>query len=288
MDRGEIRLGFERVVVAGRHRRIGILEAVAGYGEHYPARTRLPKLEKSGHGGRARGLYKDSLTLGKPSLGRQDVLVGDHANCAVAFRDCGVCACPTRGVADANCGGDRVWGFDDTVMEYGRRTGGLEAHHSRKHRGAPKLVKFTVTLPVGGHVAGVSHREDVEVRGVSKLFDDLERSRLLSLDAVRVDRIDDGDSVESTEFPNKAQSVVEISPHGDHLCAVEVGLDEFSARDLARRQKDRAQNPGTSRIGGRGGGGVAGGSADDRARPSLKRFRNGDCHSAIFEGARRV
>ena len=145
-------------MIVGRHRGIGILEAVAGNGEDYPAGARLSELEEACDGGRACGLNKNSFTFGKPALGGQDVLVGDYADRAVAFRDGGVCALPAGGVADANCGGDRVWGFDDAVMEDGRRTGGLKAHHARKHRGAPQLVKFTVTLPIGGDVAGVSDR----------------------------------------------------------------------------------------------------------------------------------
>ena len=100
-SRDKVRLGLERAVVAGGHRGIGILQTMAGHGEDDPARTCLSKLEESGHGGRARWLYKNPFTLGKPALGGQNVCVGDDTDCAVTFLECGVCALPAR--RDCRC-----------------------------------------------------------------------------------------------------------------------------------------------------------------------------------------
>ena len=53
------------------------------------------------------------------------------------------------------------------------------------------MVKFAITLPIGRDVASIADRQNVDIRRVAQFLDNFEGRGFLSLDAERVDRIDD-------------------------------------------------------------------------------------------------
>ena len=61
----------------------------------------------------------------------------------------------------------------------------------------------------------------------------LERRSLLSLDPVRVDRVDDLDVPLLADLADDAQRVIEIAAHGDHARAFYQRLNEFTDGDGA-------------------------------------------------------
>ncbi len=124
----------------------------------------------------------------------------------------------------------------------------------------------------------------MKIRSVSEFLDDFERSGLLSLDAIRIYRVDDGDPLEPAEFANEPQGIIEIAAQGDYFCAIKVGLNKFSAGDLAGGEKDRAEHARPGRIGRRSRRSVAGGGADHRGGSLFESLGNRDRHSAILEG----
>ena len=151
-------------------------------------------------------------------------------------------------------------------------------------------MELAVALPVGGDVARVAHRQDVDVGGIAEFVHDLEGSGFLSLDAEGIDGIDDGYPRRrvAADLAHQAQGVVEISVHLHHARAVRYRLDEFAHGDFACREEDDAPQPGPGGVGGGGGAGVARGGADDGARALLARLGDGHRHAAVLEAPRRV
>ena len=121
-----------------------------------------------------------------------------------------------------------------------------------------------VALPVGRDVAGVADRQHVDVGRVAERVDDLERRRLLALDAGRVDRVDQLDGVGLGELAGHGEAVVEVALDLDQGRAVRDGLAQLAHRDLAVGHEHGTRHPGLGRVGGRAGTGVAGARADDR------------------------
>ena len=70
-------------------------------------------------------------------------------------------------------------------------------------------------------------------RRVAEHVDDLERGRLLALDAQRVDRVHDLDARLLAELAHDVERVVEVAVHGHHARAVDERLRELAQRDLA-------------------------------------------------------
>ena len=97
--------------------------------------------------------------------------------------------CARSRVADADRSGDRLR-VDDRVASTSGAAPAAWKPHIRGVRVPTPRPRTRVTPPVGRDVAGIAHRQAVHVRGVAELVDDLERSRLLPLDADRVDRVD--------------------------------------------------------------------------------------------------
>ena len=112
----------------------------------------------------------------------------------------------------------------------------------------PLSEKLTIAFPISGDVAGVSNRKNMEIRGVSKFFNNLKSGCFLTFDPVRIDRIDDGNALESAEFTDEPQGIVKATTQGDDLCSVKVRLHELAACDLARREQDRAKDAGAGGI----------------------------------------
>src|SRR4051812_43194434 len=68
-----------------------------------------------------------------------------------------------------------------------------------------------------------------DIRRASELLDELERSRLLSFDAVRVRRVDDGVAVAFRELERRRERILECSVDRDEATA-----DRTHLTDLAR------------------------------------------------------
>ena len=70
---------------------------------------------------------------------------------------------------------------------------------------------------------------------VAEHVDDLERGRLLALDAHRVHRVDDLDAGPLAELAHDLERVVEVAVHRHDARAVDQRLRELPQRDLALR-----------------------------------------------------
>ena len=134
-------------------------------------------------------------------------------------------------------------------------------------------------LPTGRHV---------DVRRVAEGVHDLEGSRLLALDARRVDAVDQRDGVVLGELAGQLQAVVEVALDLQQPCAVRQRLRHLAERDLALRHQHGADHPGAHGVGGGGRAGVAGRRADDRVGALLSGLGDRERHAAVLEGAGRV
>ena len=123
---------------------------------------------------------------------------------------------------------------------------------------------------------------------LAQLLDHLEGGRLLALDPVRVDRVDELDRVLVGELADDRQRLVEVALQGDHAGAVHQRLDELADRDLALGDDDGAAHAGLGGVGGGAGGRVAGRGADHGLGAGALGARDGDRHPAVLEGARGV
>ena len=171
-----------------------------------------------------------------------------------------------------------------------RGAGGLEAPHARGllREAASGFGVLAVALPVGGDVAGVADRQAVDVGGVAEHVDDLERRRLLALDAELVDAVDQAHRVVDRQLAGQREAVVEVALDLQQLGAVHERLGQLAHRDLALRHEDGAGDAGARGVGGGAGAGVAGGGADDRLRALLDGLADGHRHAAVLERAGRV
>ena len=117
---------------------------------------------------------------------------------------------------------------------------------------------------------------------------DLEGAGLLALDPELVDRVDQRDRVAGGEPADELQGDVEVAAQRDHPGTVHQRLGQLAGGDLAVGDDHRAAQPGPGGVGGRRGGGVAGGGAHDRpgALADGRRHRTG--HAAVLERPRRV
>ena len=141
---------------------------------------------------------------------------------------------------------------------------------------------------MAGDVAGVPHRGQVVVGSAAQRVTDLERRRLLPLEPVGVDRIDQHGRVPLGEDPGHLQGRVEVPVDLQQAGPVDQRLGHLPGGDLSGGNQDRAHDPRLGGVGGRRGAGVAGRRAYDHARPRLDRLGDGQGHPAVLEGARGV
>ena len=92
--------------------------------------------------------------------------------------------------------------------------GRLGSVHARQ-RCAALFVELAESAPVGGNVARITDREEHAVRSHSKLLEDLQGRRLLSLDAEWVDGIDHGVTGRLGEGPHHLEGAIEVAAHRD-------------------------------------------------------------------------
>ena len=85
----------------------------------------------------------------------------------------------------------------------------------------------------------------------AELLEHLERRRLLTLEPVRVDRVQERERAALDELAHEPKRVVEVALHRDHPRAADLGLGELPARDGALRQDDGQADAGPAAVGGR-------------------------------------
>ena len=100
----------------------------------------------------------------------------------------------------------------------------LKAHHLRKGLYLSVFFEFPITLPIRGNISRVPYRDEMIIRVSLKRFTDLKGAGLLSLDAVRIQRIDKGYRIFTGYLFYEFQCFIEIPFDGKHLSAVDYGL----------------------------------------------------------------
>ena len=164
----------------------------------------------------------------------------------------------------------------------------LDAEHPGQLVTAAEILEFLVALPVGGDVPGVADGEDVDVGRVAELLNDLEGRRLLTLDAVGIDRIDDGEVAGLAQFTDEAQGVVKVPPDGDDGRPVDVGLDHLAPRDASGGEEDGALHAGARSVGCSCRGGIPRGGAENGVGTLFGGLGDGHGHPAILERPGRI
>ena len=139
-----------------------------------------------------------------------------------------------------------------------------------------QLAALVEAAGVGACVpaAAVGKREHVRRR--AQLLDDLERSGLLPLDAVRVERVDEHELVVPGELLCRVERLVEAAADLEQPRAGGDRLEELRCGDAACRDEHDRTQAGPRGVGGCGGGGVPGRRADDCPRSGLERARDSD------------
>ena len=125
----------------------------------------------------------------------------------------------------------------------------------------------------------------MEVGRVAERVDDLERRRLLALDAVRVDRVDDRDRRPLAQLAHECRGVVEVAADLQHRGAVDERLGQLAERDVALGDEHRARQAGPGRVGGGRRRRVAGERAHHRLGAFLDRLGDGQRHAPVLERA---
>ena len=161
-------------------------------------RRRQPVSQDPGHRRRRGGLAEDALARGEQAVGVEDLLVGDRGDPPPRAGDGVHRLLPARRVADPDRRGDRLRLGDRLAVDQRGGALRLEAVQDRRR---PVLLEAP---PPGGDVAGVADRDRERVGWPAELVAGLERGRLLALDPVRVDRVDQLDRV--APWPARARS----------------------------------------------------------------------------------
>ena len=275
--------------------------AVVGSLRPCPVSTQTTRASRSslacgrgpGHAGHAGGrgrLAEDPLLAGEGPVGRQDLVVADGVDPA-ARRVASVDRLGPRGrVADPDGGRDRVGSLDPVADHERRRAGRLEAPHPRSVADDAGRGVLAEALPVGADVAGIADRDGQDLRRPAQVVADLEGSRLLALEAERVDRVDQGDRVvvllgERTHDPER---LVEVAVDRHDSCPGDQRLEQLADGDLALGQDDDDLHAGGRTVGGRRRGRVAGRGAHDRPGTGLGGLGHGEHHAAVLERSGRV
>src|SRR6185312_16460253 len=138
---------------------------------------------------------------------------------------------------------------------------------------------------VGAGIAPTAVWEREHSRRPAELLDELEGRRLLTLEPVGVERVDEHVSPTLRQPASRVERLVERAPHLQDAGAERAGLSELPQRNGAGWLQYERGEAGTGRIGGGRGGRVSGGGADNGERSFLDRLRDRDRHPAVLERA---
>src|ERR671936_2452554 len=146
-------------------------------------------------------------------------------------------------------------------------------------------MQLAETFPVGGDISGIAHR-DVELRRrPTQLLDDLERRRLLSLDAEGVDRIDERNAGLLGDLSDHLKRSVEGAADKNDVGAVRDRLRQLAGRNAACWHHYDGVQPAGGGIRRRRRAGIAGRRAEQCLRTGFHGLCGGDSHTAILERA---
>src|SRR5439155_9875229 len=179
--------------LAGDHRSgvldrdVRVLEPVARDDADQSLRLRAVLQRARDRRGRS-GLAEDPLVRREPALRLEDLLVGDRVDPPARLPEGFDRLLPSGRVADADRRCDRLRPLDRMSHDDRGGAGCLKAEDPR-----PAATVFFEAPPPGGHVARVANWNGDRVGRRTKVVTDLERRRLLPLDAKRIDRVDELD-----------------------------------------------------------------------------------------------
>ena len=162
-----------------------------------------------GDAGRARRLAEDALQLRDAAGPVEDLLVRRRHEAALrlARGARGLLAAHRR--ADADRRRDRLGPRDVDALQHRRRAGRLAAQHprpvGRRRRAATASLK---PAPVGRDVAGVADRQHSQ-SGTPISSTISQRRRLLALEPVRVEVVDERDRMRVAQLADEPQGIVE-------------------------------------------------------------------------------
>src|SRR3954468_10235079 len=243
-------------------RGVRVLQAVAGEDADDGRRGRValdppPTAgHESRHGSRRRRLAEDPFPRREEPIRVEDLLVRDRGDPPARRGHRRHRLLPARGVADADCRGDRLRALDRMTLDQRRSPCRLKAVENWSG------LRLAESPPPRRDVPRVADRDRERARGLAEFLQHLERSRLLALDAVRMDRVDEFDRVTIRELADDPQGVVEVPAQGDHPRAVHERLRQLADGDLSFRNDHRPAHPRPGGVGGRARGGVASRRAD--------------------------
>jgi len=140
----------------------------------------------------------------------------------------------------------------------------------------------------GRHVPAAAERKRDDSGCGAELVDDLEDDGLLSLDAVRVDRVDEHESRTRAQLAAEAQCIVERPANLDKPRTDGLSLGALRSRGRACGCQDDRVEACARGVGRRGRRGVPRRGANDRARARLDSPADGNDHPAVLEAAGRV
>ena len=226
-DAGHLALGRVRILeaVAGQDRddrRVRVEPAVGRHAAQTPATLAAEAGSQNTPSRRARSRYaariSSSVTASiRPPLSSRAAMASSH--------DAGS---PIR-MAVATVSGP----LDPPAVDERRGAGGLEAPHRAASRAITPGVRVgPEARPVGADVAGVADRDGQDVRGAAEVVADLERGRLLAVEAERVDRVDQGDRVVVLlgQPADDVERLVEVAVDGDDPGAGDERLEQLAER----------------------------------------------------------
>jgi len=149
-------------------------------------------------------------------------------------------------------------------------------------------VIFLEPHPVGGDIACIAHRDAEPVRGISESIDDFEGCGFLALQAIGIDRVDQGDGIFFSRLTDDVQGAVEVAADRQNLGAIHQGLGQLSLGDVAVRNQDEGPHAPPARIGRGRGACVARARTDHGFAAILLGLADGHGHATVLEGTGRV
>ena len=170
------------------------------------------------------------------------------------------------GTMGSNCSKPVLVGLVERVGRLG-----LGHADAGQRRDDAQLLHHRQARAQGADVAQVAAGDDDPVGRVPvELLHDLDRHRLLPLEAQRVHAVGQVDALLGRQPLHQRHAVVEVAVDGQHGGPVGQRLHQLGGRDLAAGQDDQGADAGGRAVGGQGRRGVAGGGAGHRLdRPAV-------------------